>query len=216
MHAQTVNIFIAAQPAAGGVDLAQLAQNYAARYFRTDPGPAAPGGPSAASETTPPPPAFLVPPAPGELWPGQGGYYIGQMPPVGDKPGYHLVVAVEEGDSLTWGGSGSESPQAAGMSSQHDGLANTVALNADSAEHPAARYAACHVADGHADFYLPSRLELLLCFIQARHLFKTDGWYWSSSQCSRRSAWCQVFENGGSYHRKANEFRARAVRRIQL
>lgn len=42
-------------------------------------------------------------------------------------------------------------------------------------------------------------------------------WYWSSTQYSSRSAWFQAFSNGSQvYGGKDTEFRARAVRLIQL
>ena len=98
-----------------------------------------------------------------------------------------------------------------------DGLANTRALLADSNEHPAAKLASEFTADGHNDFYLPSRFELLMCYLAAPQLFQQSGWYWSSTQYSRNRAWCQVFEDGTSFnYGKGNELRARPVRTIQL
>ena len=83
--------------------------------------------------------------------------------------------------------------------------------------HPAATWAANYTEDGHADFYLPSRIELLMCYLHAPQVFKTSGWYWSSSQYSRNGAWCQACEYGlSSAYGKDSEFRARPVRSIQL
>ena len=101
--------------------------------------------------------------------------------------------------------------------SQVDGRANTAALLADGQKHPAALAASKHNADGHTDFYLPSRFELLLCWLSAPQAFAKEGYYWSSSQYSRGSAWCQVFEYGSStISDKDYELRARPVRTIQL
>lgn len=45
----------------------------------------------------------------------------------------------------------------------------------------------------------------------------TEGWYWSSTQYSRSSAWMQDFGTGGQdCNRKYNQARARAVRMIPL
>lgn len=153
-------------------------------------------------------------PAIGEYWPGQGGVYIAKLPALHHLPERHLILATEEKDGLAWGQGGKEVP---GADSQHDGHANTQAL-LQHGDHPAAAWAAAHQADGHSDFYLPSRLELLMCWLAAPQLFKKDGWYWSSSQFSRSHAWCQGFERGGSYGSgvKDNELRARPVRTIHL
>jgi hypothetical protein len=41
-------------------------------------------------------------------------------------------------------------------------------------------------------------------------------WYWSSTQYSAHSAWCQLFGDGGQYYDgKSSELRARAVRRFK-
>lgn len=56
-----------------------------------------------------------------------------------------------------------------------------------------------------------------MCWLAAPQLFKKDGWYWSSSQYSRYSAWCQDVEHGISYDGgKGSELRARPVRTIHL
>jgi hypothetical protein len=153
------------------------------------------------------------PPAPGELWPGQGGHYVCTLPAQFGLPARHLILATVETEDLTWGGYGEDF---AGTN-ETDGRANTAALLADSTTHPAAQWAAKHTHDGHTDFYLPSRIELLMCYLYTPQAFKTSGWYWSSSQCSRYYAWCQDFEYGySSALSKDSEFRARPVRSIQL
>ena len=147
-------------------------------------------------------------------WPGQGGIYICTLPAQFGLPARHLVAGTNEAEDLTWGGYGEE---ATGATSQTDGRVNTAALMASTTDHPAAQWAAAYTEDGHADYYLPSRIELLMCYLHAPQVFKTTGWYWSSSQCSRYTAWCQGFEYGYSgASLKRNEFRARPVRSIQL
>lgn len=156
----------------------------------------------------------LTPPAAGELWPGQGGYYVCTLPAAFGLPARHLIVAADEQDGLAWGGYDSDCH---GAASQTDGRANTAALVADDEDHPAAQYAHQYTADGHNDFHLPSRHDLYMAYLHAPQLFQRTGWYWSSSQCSRLSAWCQDFECGSSgADGKGDEFRARPVRWIHL
>ncbi len=169
---------------------------------------AAPSSPAPVATTA------LTPPAPGQPWPGQGGIYICTLPAQFGLPARHLVVGTNEADDLAWGGYDAD---ASGATSQTDGRTTTVALLADSKDHPAAKWAAAYTEDGHTDFYLPSRIELLMCYLHAPQVFKTSGWYWSSSQYSRYYAWCQDFEYGSSSaNYKDHEFRARPVRSIQL
>lgn len=171
--------------------------------------PDAPAAPAAAR-----PIDAFIPPAAGELWPGQGGYYVCTLPAAFGLPARHLIVAADEKDGLAWGGYDSE---CAGAASQTDGRANTAALVTDDEDHTAAQYASQYTADGHSDFHLPSRHDLYMAYLHAPQLFKTTGWYWSSSQCSRYGAWCQDFEYGSSTARnKDHEFRARPVRWIHL
>ena len=156
----------------------------------------------------------LTPPAIGQYWQGQGGFYAGLMRGQDGQPDYHLVVTAAdlgEAKSITWGGKGeSES----GAESEWDGKANTNALLNSGRSHPAAEYAAGLTVEEHRDFYLPSRRELRLCWVNVPEHFAKE-WYWSSTQCSPRYAWFQIFGDGGQdYDRKVNELRARAVRRV--
>ncbi|MDH0495731.1 DUF1566 domain-containing protein [Comamonas aquatica] len=154
-----------------------------------------------------------APVAHGEIWPGMGGHFIATLPALHGLPARHLILATEEKDELAWGRRGEEAP---GATSHHDGRANTQAL-LEHGDHPAAIWAAAYQADGHNDFYLPSRFELLMCYLAAPQLFQQSGWYWSSSQYSRNSAWCQDFEGGSSSNGdKDDELRARPVRTIHL
>jgi hypothetical protein len=154
-----------------------------------------------------------APVAHGAIWPGMGGHFIATLPALHGLPARHLILAPEEKDELAWGRRGEEVP---GATSHHDGRANTQAL-LEHGGHPAAIWAAAYQADGHSDFYLPSRFELLMCWMAAPQLFQQSGWYWSSTQYSRTSAWCQGFEGGDSLNGvKGNELRARPVRTIHL
>jgi hypothetical protein len=155
-----------------------------------------------------------APPAIGQNWPGQGGVYAGLMRGADGNPDYHLVVATDPAGNLAnlrWGGYEKDS----NAISETDGLANTKAMQADGQEHPVLDVLKSLRADGHQDFYLPARRELSLCFANVRELFETDDWYWSSTQYSADTAWCQDFNNGlQDWSSKNYEGRARAVRRV--
>ncbi|HZX85697.1 MAG TPA: hypothetical protein VFF19_19145, partial [Reyranella sp.] len=152
-------------------------------------------------------------PAAGEIWPDQGGRFICTLPALLDLPARHLVFAEAEEESLKWGPAG----DIPGAASHHDGAANTKALIAAGTGYKAAHWAASQHADGQADFYLPGRLELLMAYICTPQLFKTSGYYWSSTQYSRYFAFVQDFESGDSgWGVKGNGYRVRACRVIPL
>lgn len=155
----------------------------------------------------------LSPPAHGEYWPGQGGRYICTLPALLGVPARHLIAGDVEAEDVTFG-PGVDVP---GATSQIDGAANTAALIATGRDHPAAKWAHAYSADGHADFHLPSRLDLVMAHICAPHLFQKGGWYWTSTQGSRNDAFAQDFEDGGSYWDiKGSGLRVRAFRAIPL
>lgn len=153
------------------------------------------------------------PPLPGEYWPGQGGRFVCTLPAMQGLPTRHLIVGDGEAEDLTFG----PNVEVPGAGSHADGVANTAALLAHGTAHPAAKWAADYSADGRSDFHLPSRLDLLLAYINTPQLFKKSGWYWSSTQVSRSTAFVQAFEYGYSvWDGKGNERRVRAVRWIRL
>lgn len=153
-------------------------------------------------------------PALGELWPGQGGYYAGILPTMGERPAMHMIVSTQEVENLAWG------PYTAieGARSRHDGRANTRALMAAGGqEFPAAWWCDDLEVGPLADFHLPSQAELFLASLYAPQLFKKEGWYWTSTQHSRNGAFVQGFESGlSSWVGKGDAFRVRAVRWIPL
>lgn len=157
--------------------------------------------------------ATLTPPAHGEYWPGQGGHYICTLPALLGVPARHLVAGESETDDVAFG----PSLDVPGAASQLDGPANTAALLATGQDHPAAKWAATYTADGHTDFYLPSRLDLVMAHICAPLLFQKSGYYWSSTQLSRHSAFVQDFEHGYSFWLdKDIGHRVRAFRWVHL
>ncbi|WP_375591568.1 DUF1566 domain-containing protein [Chitiniphilus eburneus] len=167
-----------------------------------------PGAPPSTAATSRP-----GPPRIGQTWPEEGGIYAGIMRGADGQPDYHLIVPADPQASIeeiAWGGHGQET---AGADSDADGRANTQALVQSDTAHPAAEWAAALRIDGHADFYLPSRRELRLLWVNVPELFE-PAWYWSSTQFPAYSAWFQDFVDGyQNYGHKGIEYRARAVRR---
>ncbi|SFB95970.1 hypothetical protein SAMN05216344_10693 [Polaromonas sp. OV174] len=154
-----------------------------------------------------------TPPAHGEIWPGQGGRFICTVAASAGLPERHLICSTEEAEDLAFG----PYLDVPGATSQLDGPANTAALLATGKDHPAAAWAAAYTADGHTDFHMPSRHDLLLAYIHAKDHFSEDDYYWSSSQDSRFTAFVQDFENGnGTWDDKGNERRVRAFRWVHL
>ena len=47
-------------------------------------------------------PASLTPPAIGQVWPGQGGIYIGVSRGDDDQPDAHLIMHTDYGQNLSW------------------------------------------------------------------------------------------------------------------
>ena len=145
----------------------------------------------------------------GDYWPGQGGFYAGDMRG-DDGTVYGLIVSdcdvAKDVGTAAWGPAGKHEL------SEWDGLVNTQKLAATSA---AAKLAVAHNADQHSDFYLPARRELQLACATVPHLFGADEWYWSSTPRFDDYAWAVVFEFGPTWYAyRYSEFRVRPVRRF--
>ncbi|MDN7490542.1 hypothetical protein QZM35_22790 [Burkholderia sp. AU45274] len=148
----------------------------------------------------------------GEYWSGQGGIYAGVMPVEGGGLA-HRIISVDEAEDIQYGGYGHKTE---GADSKIDGLANTIALNDDSVDHPAAKWCSEYTKDGHSDFYLPAQRELSLAWATIAHIFGPH-WYWSSTQYSACPAWYQDFDDGyqdGTL--KGDGGRVRAFRRLNF
>lgn len=153
----------------------------------------------------------LTPPAHGEYWTGQGGHYICTLPALMGVPARHLIAGAEEATNLTFG----PDTEIKGADSHIDGPANTAALLTSGEDHPAANYCKAYSADGHTDFFLPARLDMVMTHICAKSIFNTEGYYWTSTQNSRSSAFVQDFEFGfSSWYYKDYGRRVRAFRWI--
>lgn len=127
---------------------------------------------------------------------------------------FALIVAEQsaEIEDATWS---DEYKTIEGADSKTDGPANTDAMAAAGLQ-LAQRIKALDLG-GHTDWYLPAAAELRSLSATVPELFNPKDYYWSSSQFSRFSAWCQAFEYGYSHaYDKDTEFRARPVRRVQL
>lgn len=110
-----------------------------------------------------------------------------------------------------WGESGQD---VEGAQSYRDGAANTIAMA--EAGSPIAKQA-LEIGEG---VFIPSALELASLYA-AKQAGEIDGlqdrWYWSSSQCSSRSAFGTGFSVGYTIlSGKYGEFRVRAVRKILI
>lgn len=156
---------------------------------------------------------ILTPPAAGEIWLGQGGRFICTIAASDGLPARHLIFGTSEAENIAFG----PYLDVPGARSFLDGRANTAELLASGSEHPAAAWAAAYTADGHTDFHLPSRVDLVLAHAHAKEHFSEDDWYWSSTQGSRNSAFVQGFEFGSSdWVGKGNGRRVRACRWVHL
>lgn len=155
--------------------------------------------------------APLALPLPGTKLPHLGGN-LGAYVAHADGSVRALIVSPATHERAgTWGEYGQDVPGARSI----DGLASTNAMAEAGSE--LARAVRALTIGGCALWYIPSRLEWLALQTQAPQLFKKTGWYWSSTQYSRLSAYCQDFEYGYSNaHGKDTPRRARAVRSVQL
>lgn len=158
---------------------------------------------------------ILTPPASGQIWPGQGGVYICTMPALFTAPARHIIGGLEDSPTkLVYGPYGKDVP---GASCHVDGRANTAALTAAGDEYEAAKWASEYEAEGHKDYHLASRLDMLMAYICAAKHFKKSDVYSTSTQHSRGNAFVQDFEDGDSYwNYKDCERRVRAFRWISL
>lgn len=155
----------------------------------------------------------LTPPSPGQYWSGQGGHFICTLPALQNLPARHLIVGSDEAEDLKYG----PRENVPGATSHINGRANSTALICTHRDHQAAKWAGYYNADGHSDFFLPARLDMLMAYICTPQLFKKDSYYWTSTQNSPNDAFFQDFEYGYSIASgKGNEYRARAFRVIPL
>lgn len=150
----------------------------------------------------------------GEYWQGQGGIYVGRGRGRDGGRDYSLILPTDKSCVFEKRSLGTYGTDVTGATSEHDGLANTIAL-ADAGSDLCKEALAIEI-DGHKDFHVPSRMDLRLMWANVPELFEKE-WYLSSTQHSSNGAWTQRFGNGHSTsHNKNFEARVRFCRRSFL
>jgi hypothetical protein len=161
----------------------------------------------------------IQPPRIGEFWEGQGGIYAGVMRGESGLLDYHLIVPTDVTASIKnimWAENDNFQ---LGVLSEVDGLANTLVLCASTSHHPAAQWAQTLAIEGHHDFYLPARYELLLVHINLSKILRLHNCHWSSTLDAGNPgcAWAQDFNYGDQYtNHMSSKYQARAVRRVLI
>jgi hypothetical protein len=160
------------------------------------------------AKATPAAAAVSMPPIPGQIWTEHQAVYIGVMHSADGKSAWHLLLPIGAKFQIKaeWGCYRTRVP---GADCRFDGHANTVAMAAaGSAVAKQAIELDCHIM---------SRAEGALCYAIAPEEFKTDDWYWTSTQYSEGYAWDQGFYYGDQDgNGKDYERRCRFVRRLML
>lgn len=161
----------------------------------------------------------VTPPRIGEFWQGQGGLYAGIMRGEAGQRDYHLILPTDVKaciKSIMW----SEGEHGySGALSDVDGFANTMTLCKSANNHPAAKWAQALSLDGHHDFYLPARYELLLVYLNLSRRLPLHHCYWSSTPDAGKPgcSWVQDFNYGDQFtHHQASRYHACAVRRVLM
>lgn len=186
-----------------------------------------------AAAVTPDPGGSDQPPAVGEYWAAQGGYYVGLFEPrfftgaPNDYRRWHLVIAdaAHELFGFAWKTSATSTP---GTTSEHDGLATLGAVEAAGiAGHPVFQAAKGKSVDGKTDFYIPAYYELgfiraqlwpLAAFSSGAQVFRSE-YYWSATEITASGvSGLQFFSNSGAnlYKPDTNLRTCRPVRRVAL
>lgn len=144
----------------------------------------------------------------GDYVPDQGGIYIGDFKG-GDDTVYGLLMA-DPVETVSMAGRW-DAEDAHGLS-EWDGLDNTKRLRDKS---PAAKLASNYEADGHHDFYLPSRREMMIALANVPQLFRWDGWYWTSTTFGGHETWAVDFKQGKvGYYSREHKFWVHPFRRM--
>lgn len=154
--------------------------------------------------------------------PGTSPYTIGETGPAGGKVFYVTdgglhgleVAPVDQFARVNWGCDGTSITGAQGTA-VGTGAANTAAIVAACSEpNTAAKIADTYVFNGYSDWFLPSKDELNLLYLQKDVVggFAND-YYWSSSEVNSYGAWIQYFYDGNQYDSsKVDPVPVRAVR----
>jgi hypothetical protein len=154
-------------------------------------------------------------PSIGAAWPGEGGVNGGLGRKEDGTPEWLIVPPIETGyfKEVTYGGYGKDVP---GAASWYDGRANTVALLAAGDAYQAARKCTDLSHEGHADYFLPAKLQLAQIYASLHGVIPKE-WVLSSTQSSAYYAWGQGFGGGDTHYcRKDDTAGALAVRSISF
>lgn len=153
-------------------------------------------------------------PAYGTLLPHLGGHFAAVLRDGAAGELYALIVAPDDmPEGMPWGPYGEDAP----ATSITNGRANTDSLLADEREFSAAFACTAFSYAGHADWYLPSLVELATCVGTVPELFSKRGCYWTSTQDSPGIAFVVGFGDGTSnWSDEDLVHRVRAVRRVPL
>lgn len=150
----------------------------------------------------------------GEYWQGQGGIYVGRGRGRDGGRDYSLILPTDKSTIFEKRSLGTYGTDVTGATSDHDGMANTIALAAAGSD--LCKEALAVEIEGHKDFHLMSRTDARLCWANVPELFEKE-WYLTSTQYSSHNAWSQYFSIGYSDHYyKRFEARARFCRRSFL
>ena len=125
----------------------------------------------------------------GQVWDEQRGIFLGVMPGGNGGRDYALILPVSKDANLgkrPWGERGKDIP---GATSDIDGAANTLAMA--NARYPKVVGVGAMEVDGFSGLYIPARHEARLACLMAADLFDKNSWYWTSTQSSPNTAWCQ-------------------------
>lgn len=150
----------------------------------------------------------------------EGGYYIGSVSV--ESSTYGVILSPKTlgntSSTLQWKTSQTST---AGTSSFTDGFSNSNNMNDSS--HPAAMFALDLTINSYSDWYLPSKDELNLIWVNRSYLGPLERndstLYWASTEYSSTNAYVQNFSNASSFNIAKDigySAKARAVRRFLI
>ena len=150
----------------------------------------------------------------GEYWKGQGGIYVGVGRGYDGMPDHRLILPTDPKAIFEKRALGTYGVDVKGACSDHNGMANTIAL-AEAGSDICKEILALEI-EGHKDFYLMSRTDARLCMANVADQFEKE-WYLTSTQYSSGGAWGQGFDDGSQdYFYERYEALVRPVRRLIL
>jgi hypothetical protein len=149
-----------------------------------------------------------------------GGHYIGESYGGGivfyviDNGKHGLIAATADLSSAMQWYNGFFSITNAARDGVFAGLYNTERIIANQATgNYASQVCANYQGGGYGDWYLPSKYELNLLYLQQSVVGGFAGFYWSSDEFDDFDAWIQSFGGGGqTYISKQNPYGVRAIR----